>query len=91
MTFIELCDRLLGRLRRLLEDGMTTESALARRLGMSPSHLHNTLKGIRGLTLSTADQILTRMDWTVLDLCETEELRTETTRRGRRRKGTPMR
>ena len=85
MTFAELCERLLRRLRRLVEAGTITGSALARRLEISPSHLHNMLKGIRGLTVSAADQILTQMNWTVLDLYESQELNCETSRRGKRR------
>jgi transcriptional regulator with XRE-family HTH domain len=81
MDFTELCTRLLDRLRRLPESGAITESALARRLGMSQSHLHNTLKGIRGLTVPMADQILENMHWRVWDLIDDLEVKEESARR----------
>ena len=81
MDFTELCTRLLDRLRRLAESGTITESALARRLGVSPSHLHNTLKGVRGLTVSMADRILESMQWNIWDLCTDLEVKEESGRR----------
>jgi AraC-like DNA-binding protein len=81
MRFTELSTRLLNRLRRVVESGAMTESALSRRLGISQPHLHNTFKGVRGLTLGMADQFLNNMNWTVWDLCEEAELREELSQR----------
>ena len=81
MDFTELSTRLLDRLRRLAESGTVTESALARRLGISQSHLHNTLKGVRGLTISMADQVLEQLQWNIWDLCTDLEVKEESARR----------
>mgnify|MGYP000266768830 CR=1 FL=1 len=81
MNFTELFTRLLNRLRRLADSGTITESALARRLGVSQSHLHNTLKGVRGLTVSMADQILASMQWNIWDLCSDLEIKEESAHR----------
>lgn len=81
MNFTELCNRLLDRLRRLADSGTISESALARRLGISQSHLHNTLKGVRGLTLPMADQILENLQWNIWDLYTDLEVKEESARR----------
>jgi plasmid maintenance system antidote protein VapI len=74
MTFFNLRELLLSRLRRMLETGAVSESTLARRLGVSQPHLHNTLKGVRGVTLQMADQFLGSMGWCVLDLIDSSDL-----------------
>jgi plasmid maintenance system antidote protein VapI len=81
MNFTDLSARLLERLRRLADSGAISDSALARRLGISPSHLHNTLKGVRGLTIAMADQILERMQWNLWDLHTDLEVKEESARR----------
>ena len=74
MTFFNLRELLLIRLRRMLENGAVSESTLARRLGVSQPHLHNTLKGVRGVTIQMADQFLESMGWSVLDLVDSSDL-----------------
>jgi plasmid maintenance system antidote protein VapI len=74
MNFFNLRELLLMRLRRMLETGAVSESTLARRLGVSQPHLHNTLKGVRGVTMQMADQFLESMGWSVLDLIELPDL-----------------
>lgn len=70
MKFCVLRDRLLARIRGLLETGAISESQLARHLGVSQPHLHNTLKGVRGVTTQMADQFLESMGWSIADLLE---------------------
>lgn len=82
MNFFNLRELLLIRLRRMLETGAVSESTLARRLGVSQPHLHNTLKGVRGVTIQMADQFLESMGWSVLDLIDSSELELAA-RRGR--------
>jgi hypothetical protein len=66
--------RLSAKLIRLLNSGASTERALAAKLHISQSHLHNILSGKRKLTSAIADQILDQMDWSLLDLFQPEEL-----------------
>ena len=74
MRLSELCQRLLLRVKASLVRGGLTERQLARRLGFSQPHLHNLLKGARGMTLQTADRIMARLEWTLADLLEPEEI-----------------
>ncbi len=74
MNFCGLRDRLVERIRQLTGNGAISESYLARRLGISQPHLHNTLKGVRSVTLQTADQLLGNLGWTALDLCDPADL-----------------
>lgn len=44
-----------------IRNGRWTERSLARRLGVSQAHIHNVLKGARGLTPDLADDLLLAM------------------------------
>ena len=72
MHFTFLLDRLRGRLQTQVRNGMLTERGLARRVGLSQSHIHNVLSGARILTPSTADRILRELGMSILDLIEDE-------------------
>jgi hypothetical protein len=70
MTFTTLDRRLLEHLRGLVSRGDMTETGLAERLGYSQPHLHNVLKGDRGLGRDLADRALEAFDFQVEDLLE---------------------
>ena len=74
MDFTELLQRLLDRLKKQIHNGELTERSLARRVGLSQSHIHNVLKRARSLTPNTADRILRELRISLLDLIEGEEL-----------------
>ncbi|MCS7314027.1 MAG: helix-turn-helix transcriptional regulator [Bryobacterales bacterium] len=73
MYFADLHERLLDHIRSLLDRGETTERRLARQAGLSQSHLHNVLKGARGLSNHLADRLLRHLDLSVVDLLSPEE------------------
>lgn len=73
LDFGELLSRLRTWLNRQVRNGALTERGLARRVGLSQSHIHNVLKGARILTPATADRILAALGMTLLDLLEWEE------------------
>jgi methylphosphotriester-DNA--protein-cysteine methyltransferase len=60
----QLCVRVVGRIAQ----GEVTERALARQAGISQSHLHNVLKGIRGMTPELADRLMVALGWKLGDL-----------------------
>ena len=70
MYFADLYELLLCRLRRMIRNGALTERGLARRVGVSQSHIHNVLHGARVLTATTADRILEGLEMSVLELIE---------------------
>ena len=74
MSFKALQLRLIEFLNLRLQNGDFTERGLARILGLSQSHVHNVLKGMRALTPDTADRVLRRFDMSVLDLLEQREV-----------------
>ena len=63
---------LLAHLRTRVTDriaqGEVTERSLARQAGISQSHLHNVLKGIRGLTPDVADKLMATLHLKLSDL-----------------------
>ena len=65
---------MLAHIRRRLRNGLLTERALARRLGISQSHINNVLRGRRNLTPDVADLILKYLNYSILDLYEESEL-----------------
>jgi transcriptional regulator with XRE-family HTH domain len=73
LDFEELLGRLLAWLRSQVRNGALTERGLARRAGLSQSHIHNVLKGARILTPTTADRILEALGVSLLDLLDREE------------------
>ena len=74
MTFHDLQQRLIEYLRQRVRSGEVTERSLARVTGVSQPHMHNVLKGIRLLSVPTADQILRNLDMDLLDLIELDEV-----------------
>jgi transcriptional regulator with XRE-family HTH domain len=74
MTFHDLQQRLIEYLRQRVRSGEATERSLARVTGVSQPHMHNVLKGIRLLSVATADQILRNLDMDLLDLIELDEV-----------------
>ena len=70
MRFRELLGRLRLEVKTRIQNGELTERGLARRLGISQSHIHNVLSGSRTLTADTADQLLAGLQLSVLDLLE---------------------
>lgn len=74
LTLATLQDRLLMAVRYRLSNGEYTERSLARQIGISQPHVHNVLKGVRGLSTDFADALLTGLDFSLLDLVETNEL-----------------
>jgi len=73
LNFDAFAHRLLRDLAGLIHSGAETERRLAGVLGISQSHLHNVLNGTRKLTPAVADQVMERLDWSLLDLVETNE------------------
>jgi hypothetical protein len=67
---IRLITHVQGRLQR----GELTERGLARRTGISQPHLHNVLKGVRGLSPQMGDLLLRHLHITLIDLLNTDEL-----------------
>lgn len=74
MNFETLQTRLLAVLRARLQSGELTERRLARLTGFSQPHIHNVVKGARVLSVELADEILTRLRISVVDLMEPGEL-----------------
>jgi hypothetical protein len=68
VTFSELQSRLLEVARRRIRNGAVTERGLARLIGLSQPHIHNSLKGIRTLSLESTDRLMAALELTVTDL-----------------------
>lgn len=73
VTFRSLHERLLDQVRHRIRNGEITERRLARTTGISQSHLHNSLKGVRGLSPQYADLLLRHFRLTLVDLLLPEE------------------
>jgi transcriptional regulator with XRE-family HTH domain len=67
-TFRDAQERLLAQVRTRMRNGELTERALARRLGVSQSHINNVLRGRRNLSHELADSILKFLHYSLLDL-----------------------
>ncbi len=67
--FQALLDQLRTRVIDRIAQGELTERGLARKSGVSPSHLHNVLKGVRGMTPEIADRLMLALRWSIEDLC----------------------
>jgi hypothetical protein len=74
MYFELLHTRLVDHLRERVRSGALTERGLARLTGVSQPHLHNVLKGIRVLSAEMADQVVTQLQLSPLDLLAESEL-----------------
>ena len=70
MGFTLLLECLVERACTEVRNGALTERGLARRAGLSQSHVHNVLCGARILTPRTADLILAALEMSVQDLLE---------------------
>lgn len=81
MTFRDSYKRLLDQIRKRLQNGEFTERSLARRLGISQSHINNVLRGRRKLSPEVADLILNSFHGSVLDLHPLGELESYLNRR----------
>jgi plasmid maintenance system antidote protein VapI len=75
MDFAQLLESLVQRARAEVRNGVLTERGLARRAGLSQSHVHNVLGGARALTPRTADLILAALGMSVQDLLEDAQQR----------------
>ena len=81
MYFELMQSRLVGNLRERVRSGAITERSLARLTGLSQSHLHNVLKGVRILSPVLADQVVARLHIGLRDLLRDDELGLERTGR----------
>lgn len=61
-------------LRRRVRNGESTERALAKLTGISQPHMHNVLKGQRLLSSDLADTILQKLQLSVLDLIDRQQM-----------------
>jgi len=68
MTLHDIQRQLLEVARLRIRSGSETGRRLARRLGVSQPHLHNVLRGTRGLTIELADQMLRALELNLADL-----------------------
>jgi hypothetical protein len=75
MDFALLQERLVARIRQRVRSGEVTERGLATLAGVSQPHVHNVLKGVRGLSTDMADHLLRQLHITIFDLIEEEEIR----------------
>jgi hypothetical protein len=66
--FHDLHRKLVDLAREKVRTGQVTERGLARMCGMSQPHMHNVLKGIRSLSTSSADRLMTGLGIHVADL-----------------------
>jgi AraC-like DNA-binding protein len=66
--FQTLLEHLRCRVIDRIAQGELTERAIARQAGVSQSHLHNILKGVRGMTPEVADRLMVALKWRVEDL-----------------------
>jgi transcriptional regulator with XRE-family HTH domain len=72
MLVRDLLSNLRDHLRLRIRNGEITERGLARKIGISQSHIHNVLKGARILTPEVADQILRHLKLSILELVADE-------------------
>jgi plasmid maintenance system antidote protein VapI len=68
MGFCFLRRRLLETAKNRLANGEFTERGLATAIGVSQPQIHHILKGERGLTVETADRLLSQLEISVTEL-----------------------
>ena len=68
MTFEGVYACLLLIVRQQVSNGDLTERSLAKRIGISQSHMHNVLKGVRVLSNNLAEALLLQLKMSVEDL-----------------------
>ena len=61
----EFCQRLVELARQRVRSGDVSERGLARKAGISQPHMHNVLKGIRTLSLDSADRLMRALEVTL--------------------------
>ncbi len=64
---------LLRRINKQIRSGAVSERRLARLTGYSQPHVHNVLRGIRGLQPDLADRFMEVLGLTLRDLSPSEE------------------
>ena len=74
MDFEALGRRLIVTVKARVRSGELTERGLARLTGVSQSHIHNVLKGVRILSPEVADRILRGLNLSLLDLLDRDKL-----------------
>ena len=72
MTFHELEARLRERLKQMVRRGEISERQLALRTGYTQPHIHNVLKGARGVNAELADALLLCVQMSLDDLLQGE-------------------
>ena len=82
---MDLAERLAESLNRLREEAGLNQKELAKRLGMSHATVHRLLRGDRGTTLRTLEDLCDALDCTPNDLFEPGRLKVPARRRGRSR------
>ena len=75
VLFNEVLDCLREQIRARIRNGQLTERALARRVGLSQTHIHHVLKGARLLRMEVADALLGEMGLSLVDLVEAVQRR----------------
>jgi hypothetical protein len=68
MCLAEMQEALIGTASRRIRAGDMTERGLARICGLSQPHLHNVLKGIRALSIGSADRLMRALNLNAQDL-----------------------
>ncbi len=66
--------KLLAYVRSQIRNGELTERGFARRIGISQSHVHNVLKGVRNLSPNIFDLLLNYLHLSLLDLVPSDDL-----------------
>jgi hypothetical protein len=74
LGFRELASRLARLLNEMVRRGEVSERRLARLTGYSQPHVHNVLKGARGMNADFADSALDRLGISLLSLFTEQEL-----------------
>jgi len=80
---VDLAERLAEALNRLREETGLNQKELAKRLRMSHATVHRLLRGDRGTTLRTLEDLCTALDCTPNDLFEPGRLNIPARRRRR--------
>lgn len=88
VTFALMQRRLLEVLRQRLRNGDFTERGLARSVGLSQPHVHNVLKGARGLSPDVGDLLIAGLDLSLIELLGADELGEALMAKQMRRQGT---
>ena len=77
VSFEALFRRLISAVNLRIKNGEYTERGLARILEISQPQMHNVLKGARKMHVDLADRLLSKLDLSVTQLFEADELSEE--------------